>query len=553
MEKVFLPESETVKKQNLAEQVFIVVPDESGISVIKEFCETFFSNRSETDRGEPERNRHEAVSGMAELETILQALPRPYTIIQETYHIDKSYRDTYYMYFSNQHFHTDRYSRRLSFVRGIVGYESFFSMDEVEQDNIRKAFMGSCVINPVVSGAIGRTLISPQWLLGEVNLPTYIKLSKFKAHVMGKEFSVRAFPFRMQDQETMRCTEVTLLNLLEFYSNSYDDYKSVVPRDIIESEQRHSYERVLPSRGISYPVLTKVLSDFGFSPRLYNVNAIEKFHLSQISQDDELKRWLHYYIESGIPVALNLLPASGNAPGHSMVCIGHGPEKDRLINEAFRRKQIRWSKLGNCHPIINSADFFEDYVVVDDNQPVYQMRNYRQLAAYPDMRVVNIAAPLYKRMFLDAPDAASIITTLLQEEECGISEWTKDFLEENEDVIIRLFMTSCSSFKSFRKKTLSSIWVREVYTVIPMPRFVWVCELYRRQDYFADRPQAFGEIVIDATSGANRGRRCLIMAHYPKVILVRNPQQAESGFDEIVKLKSDALFPGYAQNLDKFC
>ena len=70
----------------------------------------------------------------------------------------------------------------------------------------------------------------------------------------------------------MRCTEVTLLNLLEFYSNSYDDYRAVVPKDIIESEQRHSHERVLPSRGITYPILTKVLSDFGFSPRLYNLS-----------------------------------------------------------------------------------------------------------------------------------------------------------------------------------------------------------------------------------------------------------------------------------------
>lgn len=37
----------------------------------------------------------------AELQMILKALPKPYTIIQETYHIDKSFRDTYYMYFSN--------------------------------------------------------------------------------------------------------------------------------------------------------------------------------------------------------------------------------------------------------------------------------------------------------------------------------------------------------------------------------------------------------------------------------------------------------------------
>lgn len=124
----------------------------------------------------------------------------------------------------------DRHSRRLSFIRGVVGFENFFSTDQEEQKGIGESFMGSCVINPLVSGAIGRTLIAPRWLLGQGCLPAYIRLSEFKIHVLGKEFSVRAFPFRMQDQETMRCTEVTLLNLLEFYSNSYNDYRSVVPK-----------------------------------------------------------------------------------------------------------------------------------------------------------------------------------------------------------------------------------------------------------------------------------------------------------------------------------
>ena len=76
----------------------------------------------------------------------------------------------------------------------------------------------------------------------------------------------------------MCCAEVTLLNLLEYYSNSYNDYRIIVPSEIIENEQKHSHERVLPVRGITYPVLTKVLSEFGFSPRLYNISAIDSLN-----------------------------------------------------------------------------------------------------------------------------------------------------------------------------------------------------------------------------------------------------------------------------------
>ena len=87
----------------------------------------------------------------------------------------------------------------------------------------------------------------------------------------------------------------------------------------------------------------------------------------------------------------------------------HGKAKDTLKNQAYRNRWISWENRNQAHPIINSADFYEDYVVVDDNQPVYQVRSFDNLSLYPNMRVENLAVPLYKRMFLDAPDATSTI------------------------------------------------------------------------------------------------------------------------------------------------
>lgn len=165
-----------------------------------------------------------------------------------------------------------------------------------------------------------------------------MRLSDFCVHIYGRTLKVRAFPYRMQDQETMRCAEVTLMNILEYYSNGYNDYKSALPSEIIEKERECAYERVLPSRGITYTVLTKVLSEFGFSPRLYHISAIDDFEYSSIRRENELRRWLHYYIESGIPVAIGLGSVEGNESGHSMVCIGHGKAKDTLKNQAYRNR-----------------------------------------------------------------------------------------------------------------------------------------------------------------------------------------------------------------------
>lgn len=425
-------------------------------------------------------------------------------------------------------------------------------LDESEESYfaLQKAFIGACVINPLVTGAIGRTLIYPKYLLQPNGEKAYLRLSKFSLNIYGRHFQVYAFPYRMQDEETMRCAEVTLLNLLEYYANSYVDYKIVVPSEIIAQEQKHSHERVLPSRGITYPVLTKVLSEFGFSPRLYNVSAIDSYKYSSLSQEDELKRWLHYYIESGIPVAINMAPIGISGTGHSMVCIGHGEAKPHLKKVAAKRKWIRWSQRGNAHPLINSADFYEDYVVVDDNEPVYHVRKFSSLSLYPDMRIENLAIPLYKRMFLDAPNAYSTIISLLQSEDFGISSWSDSFLKKNEDVIIRIFMASSRSFKAFRMSTLKGMDLKKLYMLIPMPRFVWVCELYRLCDY--DSLQAFGEIVIDATSAPNRGHRSLILMHYPSEIAYRAPEQVDIGFEVMAQLESCDLFPGYRGNLEEF-
>lgn len=187
-------------------------------------------------------------SGKDFLTKFLLSLPRPFTIVQENYHIDRSFRDTYYMYFSNQHFNVKRFSLRLSFFIGEYGLERYFSSKEENSDELERNFIGCCVINPLIAGSLGRTLIAPQYALRSEDMPAYMRLSEFKVHIYGRTLSVRAFPYRMQDQETMCCAEVTLLNMLEYYSNSYNDYKAVVPSEIIEKVKEHSHERVLPSR-----------------------------------------------------------------------------------------------------------------------------------------------------------------------------------------------------------------------------------------------------------------------------------------------------------------
>ena len=168
------------------------------------------------------------------------------------------------------------------------------------------------------------------------------------------------------------------------------------------------------------------------------------------------------------------------------------------------------------------------------------------------MRVEDIAVPLHRRMFLDATDAASIVKSILHHKHYGIDAWTEGFLKPQEDVIIRLFLTSSYSLKEFRINAMSDPLAKEAYSIIPMPHFVWVCELYRMEDY--KTLKAFGEVVLDATFVSDGGANYqgIILMRYPKVIVLRYPEDMSSFFPDTLEIADNDLFPGFRGNLEEF-
>ena len=565
-------------KFEFAGSPFTVVEGTGGDEIIEGICESVF-DRSLFGEGTDDF-REEEISGREQLEAFLKKLDMPFTIVYEGYYIDRFFRDSFYMYFSNQHFPVNRYSQRLSFFNGRFDEKDYFSNGKGIEDRLQENFIGSCVINPLVTGTLGTSLISPYYAVDDAKRPVNMRLSRFKLHIYGKTLYVRAFPYRAQDGETMRCAEVALLNMLEYYANSYEDYRMVVPNEIIENERKSNHDRVLPSKGTTYPIMSKVLSELGFFPRLYSISAVDAFEFSSVSREDEFKRLLHYYVESGIPVAVNLSPIGGGN-GHSIVCIGHGKyNEDSGESRAEGKKWIPLKYYGNGRAIINSADYYDEYVVVDDNTPFYQVREFGQLSRYSGMAVDNIVVPLYKRMFMDAKDAYGVIQSLLSSEDFGIintkkndidtlgenavknfriNTWVGKVVGETEDVVIRLFMASSSGLKKSRTRLLRSNALKELYAIIPMPRFVWICELYRKEDYGKTK-RAFGEIVIDATSAPRKGYGSLILIHYPAAVIYRIPQNTKRDFKRIIRFpeefpKGDYSkfegFEGYSENLEE--
>ncbi len=334
------------------------------------------------------------------------------TFVTEEYYIDRVYRDSYYTYYSCKHFEYSRYCKRLFIFSGKIQTEYGCELIDVSEHKLQNKFIGCIVVRPLETGKIGRSLLNPYYFTDVDG--TYVRYATYSVTMFGKRLYVDAFPYSMQDEETTSCAEITILNLLDYFSKKYAEYKYFLPSGIIEIAIKNGYERRLPTKGLDYLLISKVFMEAGFCPVLYNADKLE--------DASKFKRILHYYIESGIPIAVGL-EISRNAK-HSIICIGHGSvdnskieRKQYSIPDAYDKNHHIW--------LIDSSDLITDYIVMDDSQKPYS--KYAWKDETPDMpnllggwKPEYLMVPLYKRMFLEAADAYDICTSILADNELGI-------------------------------------------------------------------------------------------------------------------------------------
>lgn len=480
-----------------------------------------------------------------------------YTVVLEEYYVDRVYRDSYYFYYSSKHFSYNRFCRRLSLFQGTLK-SNFF---DCTSEELEKRFVGTIVIRPIPERSIGRTLLNPYYFLPE-NIVCRIRVTNYNVTVYGKRLSVQAFPYSMQDGETTSCAEITILNLLDYYSQSYPEYHYLLPSEISGLVEKNSFERRLPTNGLSYELISKIFCDAGFYPRLYSAKKMTNIKFRHV---------LHYYIESGIPVALGLKLGEENK--HSVIGIGYKIPENNVLGGEFtcaydsESKNVLWT----C----DTADIVDTYCLMDDNQVPYKISKCGEVLRermdlrLNDCEVEYIMVPLYKRMILEAADAYDICLSILASQRLGIKDLLKDIdispelikIDTNVDcigtkeepLVIRLFMASSRTFRRKRDEEFQcgNCEVRDLYNMTVFPKFIWVCELATKTLY--QKNQVLGEIIIDATSSADAKMDSFIIIHYPNVICRRMPddfnETEDAKFEKIDKWQP---FPSFRGNLFEY-
>lgn len=408
-------------------------------------------------------------------------------VVVEQHYIDKDYRDTF------SHFHSKRFNTpsarclRLHFFSAPVTEAAIVA----GKPAVQKHYLGYSVIRPTKPNCIGRTLLAHS---ARLDPAAHLSFCQEKVLLMGTRLTVEGFPFISQDSDATVCAQSALWMVLRYYSNRYSWYPEILPFQITNLASHHGTGyRVYPSAGLYSWQLAEALRMQRFAPVVY----------ARKQYKDNFDHLLYTYIESCLPLLITL-------KDHVIIGYGHASDYARQWPAYPSRRTY-------------SSYFNEALVVSDDGHYPYQMLREGSQKTANDSKfkwkdIEEFIVPLPEKVFLTAEQVQKLVEILLTDAKTGLASNSPSLADKNFKLMLRLFLTTSHSFKrSLRERGMGNPTVELTYRNLPMPHFIWVCELAEFDEYRNEK-KVRGEIIWDATRNAEE-LDGWIATHYPEKLL----------------------------------
>jgi len=400
-------------------------------------------------------------------------------ILIEYEYIDKDYRDTYSNFYSKKFAHYPSRTIRLHFFGRHLENQDIWRLDE-----FKGHYIGYSIIRPTRVRSIGRTIIDPSKL---PNIQGHMCQAEYDVHLLGQSLKVRGFPFITQDSDVTVCAHAAAWMLFRYFSEKYRNYSEVYPFQITHLTSDHSHGRIVPSTGVTISQLAEIFFEFGFHPRIYTRGTFDN--------PEMFKRILYYYVESGIPVVAGMAEKE-----HAVTIFGH-----RMNLNPLETKSLYYS-----------SDFLDGFIFNDDNSMPYGVLPLKHTAGceYALDDINSFVVPLYEKIYLTAEHIETLFSRVTGDSKLFALRNQSPSLYNNQ-IVYRIFLTSAKSYKAFWRKYRFNQPLAQLYLQIPMPRFIWVCELTTLDRYTRSNPKVLGEIIWDATASQNEVLPYIL--HYPEL------------------------------------
>lgn len=417
-----------------------------------------------------------------------------YCTIEYPY-VDKVYRNSYYNYYSSKHYSYQRDCIRVSLFEPKISPVDF--LNPPRHKSLSRKYLGYFIIRPTLNALFGRSLVNP--IAFETN-NFKICSCKINSLVHGVKLETEGFPHSSQDEETIKCAETTIWGIMEYFGNKYAEYKPTLPSKIHKALERFSYQRQLPSNGLTMDQISFALKEFDFGTRVYSLDSYGK----------KLFNIIDCYVESGIPVIVGLESKIGDI-GHAIIAIGK-QSSDRIDWSAVARQDLKL--FGNDIHYYDTSDIPSKYVVQDDNMSPYRIVSLDKPGQhYPDAdsqsyEIDSVVVPLYPKIYLEAFVAKQLALQIIKDRTIGY-----DF---GNDFVFRFYLASSRSFKNhIASHETMDITLKNNILLTKMPKFIWCGEFYSKIGYQRVVKEAVGLVILDATEANQEGINALIFAGYP--------------------------------------
>jgi hypothetical protein len=438
------------------------------------------------------------------------------TVVIEKGYVDADYRDTYFNFFSRKFAQYPSKTIRVNFFNDKISHRMMFKLDRYQNE-----YIGFIILRPNRIASIGRTILNPHKL---PFIKGHVCIAEYPVHILGAELVAKGFPYMSQDSDVTVCAHAACWMIFRYFSQRYNRYAEKWPFEVSQLTTDVSRGRLVPSKGLTAFQVTEMFSNFGLSPEIYM-----REHYGVLF--DQL---LYMYVESGLPVV-----AAMHSRHHAITIIGHLSDYNISVP----------------HLPASSDVYLAGLIVNDDNHlPYHAIRKNDPKPTdgyWSDIKIEEIdtfIVPLYEKIHLSAEHIIELSNAILIHEDFGLD--ARSSLLNHGCIVTRSFLTSSKSFKRMRKGNSVPFNIADVYCEMPMPKFVWVCEI-STPDLFKNG-KIVGEILFDATANP-LDRMAFLSIHYPDFLLLNDrdcltddPKRFKLGHldtDEIIP------YPCYVNNL----
>lgn len=414
----------------------------------------------------------------------------------------------------------------------------------------RTSYCGFCVIRPLSTAPIGRTVLRAEVRSRQGMEATVTCRAPFHANLLGVDLEVTGAAYLQQDARVGACAQVAIwAGMRHMHARYRYNWVSVADITRLATPTAPDEATSLPAGSdfLATERMLRAISDAGYQPLCFRRPDIP-------FRRPEIAAAILPYVESGIPVILGLDIGAG--VGHAVTVVGRVfATQAQPTNTAidYVPALIVHDDQGGPYMSLPVADalttphsFGEDTIKRATSSGTVELSashaNFAVALMSPRVFSTAVAAEVTARDRLDDTLARMPhIRRLLRQRQLPVNDRLLDELlaaQDAEHIVLRTYLTSAAGYRRHIADGTASDELKDALLELHLPHFTWITEILTIDSYnnhSAGMRRMYGHTIIDATSTGRDGDG-LLMLHLPGLVFTKgvnappDAQESEIGW-----------------------